>query len=279
MLVAAFMFGSWGILSRYLGDSFDLYFQFWTRYLFVAAILCFILLLQRNWKVVQKTHRFLFAIRIIFALLTSLFIYIAFNEIAIGTAYFASYAGTILGGFLIGSFFFQEKIDILKIVAVALSIGGLYIIYSFDFVSSEFLYLLLALASGVSYSIFYSCSKTISKSYSILQMTFIDYLGCFVLTLALSFLLQEHWFWPSLTFPWLINLIAAFAFVLTNIMLIYGFKRVDVQIGTTILLTEVVVGILFAYFFFAEGISIEMLIGGAMILVASFLALLSRPAS
>ena len=275
LLFSALMFGAWGILSRYLGQSFDLFFQFWTRYLFVALVLCFVLVFQRSWKTVQNEHKHLFVIRVVSALLTSLCIYLAFNAIPIGTAYFASYAGTILGGFLIGSFFFNEKINALKIAAVALSVVGLYIIYSFSFATSQIFYLFLALSSGVSYSIFYSCSKTISKRYSIIQMTFIDYAGCFILTLILSFLLHEHWSPVALTFSWLINLIAAVTFALTNMLLIYGFKRVGVQVGTTILLTEVVFGILFAYFFFDEAISTNMLIGGGMILLASGLVVVS----
>lgn len=276
LLLAAALFGTWGVLSRYLGESFDLFFQFWTRYLFVAIILCLVLILQRSWKAVPRKHMPLFATRIIFALLTSLCIYLAFNAIAIGTAYFASYAGTIVGGFVIGSFFFNEKIKIAKVAAVILSVLGLYVIYSFDFAISELWYLLLALGSGVSYSVFYSCSKTISKNYSVIQMTFIDYIGCFVLTLALSLVLQEHWLPVSLTFPWLINAIAGITFVLTNMLLIYGFHRAEVQIGTTILLTEVLFGILFGYLFFAEEITTSMMLGGAMILIASGLALFTQ---
>lgn len=276
LLLASLMFGTWGILSRYLGQSFDLFFQFWTRYLFVALILLCILILQRGWKKIPSANIPLFGVRILFALLTSLCIYLAFNAISIGTAYFASYAGTILGGFVIGYFFFHERITILKGAAVVLSLTGLYVIYSFDFVPSEIWYLLLALSSGISYAIFYSCSKTISKTYSVIQMTLIDYAGCFVLTLALSFSLNEHWLPLSLTFPWLINLIAAFTFVLTNMLLIYGFKRVDVQVGTIILLTEVIFGILFAYLFFAEHITATMLVGGAMILIASLLAIFPK---
>jgi|SRR3989344_1175882 len=276
LLLASLMFGTWGILSRYLGQSFDLFFQFWTRYLFVALILLCILVLQRGWKKIPSANIPLFAVRIIFALLTSLCIYLAFNAIPIGTAYFASYAGTILGGFVIGYFFFHERINILKSAAIVLSLAGLYVIYSFDFVPSEILYLLLALGSGISYAIFYSCSKTISKNYSVIQMTFIDYAGCFVLTLALSFFLNELWLPLSLTFPWLINLIAAITFVLTNMLLIYGFKRVDVQVGTIILLTEVIFGILFAYLFYAEHITAIMFVGGAMILIASLLAVFPK---
>lgn len=278
LFLASLMFGTWGILSRYLGESFDLFFQFWTRYLFVALILFSILILQRSWKKIPRANILIFAVRIVFALLTSVCTYLAFNAIPIGTAYFASYVGTILGGFVIGYFFFREKVEILKSAAVVLSLAGLYIIYSFDFVSSELFYLFLALCSGISYAIFYSCSKTISKNYSVIQMTLIDYAGCFILTLALSIFLNEHWLPLSLTFPWLINLIAAIAFVLTNMLLIYGFKRVDVQVGTIILLTEVIFGMIFAYLFFAERVTASMLVGGTMILIASGLALF-RPSA
>lgn len=272
LLLASFMFGTWGILSRYLGDNFSLFYQFWTRYLFVAFILLCIVLAQRSWKKIPRANMPVFATRIIFALLTSLCIYLAFNAINIGTAYFASYAGTIVGGFAIGSFFFRERITALKVIAVALSFAGLYTIYSFNFVPSELWYLFLALSSGVSYAGFYSCSKTISKNYSAIQMTLVDYAGCFVLTLALSLVLKEEWLSLSLTFPWFINFIAAITFVLTNILLIYGFKRVDVQTGTIILLTEILFGIILAYIFFAESITTTMLLGGSMILIASCLA-------
>lgn len=279
LLLASFMFGTWGILSRYLGDNFELFYQFWTRYLFVALILLCIVAAQRGWKKIPYSNAPVFAARIIFALLTSLCIYLAFNAISIGTAYFASYAGTILGGFAIGFFFFRERITALKIAAVALSFAGLYTIYSFNFVPSELWYLLLALASGISYAAFYSCSKTISKNYSAIQMTLVDYAGCFVLTLLLSLLLEENWLPLSFTFPWLINLIAGITFVLTNILLIYGFKRVDVQTGTIVLLTEILFGIVLAYVFFAESITATMLVGGAMILVASCLAVLPESKS
>lgn len=276
LLIASFMFGTWGILSRYLGQNLDLFFQFWTRYLFLSFIIFIALVWTKQWKSIQKSKIPWFIIRVFFGFISILFLYIAFNSIPIGTAYFATYAGTIIGGFVIGSLFFREKMQILKVTSLVLSLIGLYIIYSFDFDPTKVVFLLLAFVSGLSYSIWYSCSKIISDQYSILQITFIDYFIGFFFALIPSIFLKETWVLPSLTFPWFVNLVFAATSITTGILLIYGFKKVEVQKGTLILLTEVVFGIILAYLFFKEVITISSLIGGGMILLGSGLSLLSK---
>lgn len=53
--------------------------------------------------------------------------------------------------------------------------------------------------------------------------------------------------------------------------MVYGFKRVEAQIGSLILLFDIIFGIILGYIIFKESISFTALIGGSMILAAIIL--------
>jgi len=53
--------------------------------------------------------------------------------------------------------------------------------------------------------------------------------------------------------------------------MVYGFKRVEAQIGSLILLFDIVIGIILGYLIFKESISFMAMIGGSLILVAIIL--------
>jgi len=276
LFLTAFMFGTWGVLSRLLGQHFDIFFQFWTRYLFLSSFLLLFLLIKKEWKPIDTKTLPWFGLRVILGFLSILTFYISFNAISIGTAYFAIYAGTVVGGFILGIFFFKEKLTFVKSISFLLSLLGIYIIYFVNFNPSQFLYLLLAVSSGLIYAAWYSFSKKISGSYSVAQISFIDYATGLLFSLILSILLHETWIIPTLTFPWLILLVFAITSLATSILILYGFRHVEVQLGTIILLTEILFGIALGYFVFHEVLTPTILLGGSFVITATVLPLLSK---
>ncbi|OGK38641.1 hypothetical protein A3F34_01595 [Candidatus Roizmanbacteria bacterium RIFCSPHIGHO2_12_FULL_44_10] len=273
LLFAAFMYGTWGVLSRFLGQNFDLFFQMWTRYLFLSVMLFIIMVARGSWKTIGKDNMRWFFIRIGAGFITVLTIYLAFNNIAIGISYFGSYTGTLVGGYVIGSLFLGEKITKIKLTSLIFSLLGVYIIYSFNPVQINFYYFVLALLSGFAYATWYSTSKKLSDKYSNIQLVFIDFTAGFFLAFLLSALLKEQWIVPSLTLPWLVNFVFALTSVSSGILLIYGFKYISIQVGSMILLTEILFGIVLGYLFFSEAVTMSTFLGGGIILSSVALSL------
>jgi drug/metabolite transporter (DMT)-like permease len=93
----------------------------------------------------------------------------------------------------------------------------------------------------------------------------------FLITFFFSILLKEQWTLPSLSAAWIANLLFALMFMTTGQLMIYGFKYVEAQIGSLIMLAEVVFGIIFGFIFYKEAVSITTLVGGVVIISAIIL--------
>lgn len=198
-------------------------------------------------------------------------LYVAFTKVNIGTTYFLSFAASTICGYMLGSLLFREKLGVRGVVAVLLAIAGLGFIYSVNLNTSDLVYTFAAVAAGVVAPGWSVCSKAISKRYSNLQMNLIDSAIAFILSLAASLALQEKWVPIEFNSLWIASIVFALIFLPTGFLVVYGFKYVEAQAGTLILLLEIVAGIVLGYVFCQQIITFRDALGGAMILAAVYL--------
>lgn len=271
LLTATLFYGFFGVLSRLIGFELPLYFQTGVRALLVASVLVVFILLRKEWKPVGKTDLFWIAIRGIFGMLALLAFFVSVNFLPIGTVYFIFYAGSTVGGYIIGRVLFAEKLTAIKIWSLVLSIFGLYLIYSVAIDPTQIVYALLALFSGFSGSIWNTLPKKISHGYSATTLTFLDNAIGAAITLVVSLLIREQWVTLAFTSVWLFNGILGALFIVTGWLVVNGFRRLDAQIGSLVMLAEVLFATLLGFLFYQETIAPLTVVGGLVILFAIIL--------
>ncbi len=275
ILISAVGFGSYGVWSRFIGAKFGLFFQGWVRSGLVLLVLIPIALFTKSLRPINKKDAKWLLVPIIFGIFTQAPIYYAFNNMDIGTATLIFYASFLVATYLIGSIFIKEKMTRVKIISLFLGFLGLLFIFGLSLVKFSLIALVLAVINGVASGGEVSTTKKTSAKYSSLQLSIYIWGGIFVTHLPVSLLLKEPLVPLSLSGSWLSMFAFAGAGLVSFWLVVEGFKFVDASIGGLIGLMEVVFGVIFGMIIFGETLTISMLTGGLLILLAGMLPNLS----
>jgi len=272
LIGAAVLSGTFGVYSRYVGANFPPVYQSAVRNVVQLVILLglFALPIGRGKAVIKADWKW-FLFRSMCGMVNAILMYIAFTRISISTTYFLSFAAATICGYILGSSLFRERIKRQGLIAVALAIIGLGFVYSVNFQVSTLWYSLAAVLAGIlapGWSVF---SKAISSHYSNIQTNLIDTAFAAIVTVALAFILHEKWKPIMWNGQWAAVLGFAIVSLVIMLLTVYGFKRIEAQLGTLLLLLEVVAGIVLGYLFYHQTVSVSSAIGGSMILVAIYL--------
>ena len=271
LISAAFLWSLWGVFSRLLGLGFGIFYQAFSRGLILLLILFGYLLLKRLWKRVDGADYKWFLGMSLSGLLSVICFFVAINYLAIGLTLFVFYAASILGGYFLGSVLFQERLTRIKIISLLISFAGLFVISFATLEQTNLLYLLLSVLSGFGFAGWQVFSKKVSSQYSLIQVMAIDNLIFTLASLIFVLAFKETIILPSFSLVWLILILFAFLVLAGSLLNIYGFRRLEAQKGSLIMLLEVVFGIFFGWLFYKEVLTIYSLIGGALILLGAAL--------
>jgi len=273
VLGSALCFGSYGVWSRMLGHDFAIFFQGWVRSLLILAVLLPIFLLKSGYKpiFVRSNEAKWFWITMVFTVFTQVPLYFAFNHLALGTATLIFYSLFLITSYLVGWLFIGEKIIRIKFISMILALVGLLLTFGFSLATFSIGALLLAALNGVASGGEIATSKKSSHYYSSLQISTFSWIFIFLTHLPLSLLLGEHQLVPSLTSVWLAMLAYAATGLVGFWLAIEGFRYVDASIGGLIGLTEIIFSIIFGIVLFRDHLTVAILAGGALIILAAML--------
>ncbi|MGC1879325.1 MAG: DMT family transporter [Rhabdochlamydiaceae bacterium] len=265
ILGSAVCFGSYGVWSRLLGHEFGIFSQGWVR-----SVLILLLLLpfvrKKHFRPLPKNQRKWFAMTMISTLFTQAPLYFAFNHLSLGTATLIFYGLFLITTYSIGWLFLDEKITQIKLLSLLLSILGLFLIFGFSLTTFSLVPLLLAALNGIASGAEIATSKKVHITS--LQIVFYSWILILVTHLPLALLFGEVQVVPSWNLEWLAMLGYAASGMAGFWLVVEGFKYVDASIGGLIGLLEIIFSTLFGVWFFADHLTIEILIGGCIILCA-----------
>lgn len=270
LVLAALFYGLYGVLSRIISMDFGAVFQVVARDTIVLGILTLYILKLKKWKKVIKSDYKWFFLMTFPGIVSIVAIFIAFNNLALGTAMFAFYAASTLASYLLGFTLFKEKLTWKKITSLFTSFIGLYLMFFSLFSAGKIIFLILACVSGIGSAGWNVISKKVSKKYAITQVRLIDSSLTILIGLPLALLLKEPSL-PALTEPWLGVFLYAVVAVLSSLLLINGFRHLQAQVGSLILLLEPVFAAFFGWLFYKEVLTIYSLVGGLLILFGAAL--------
>jgi len=264
LLGAALIYASFGLLIRILSDMYGDFAQVTARFLLAAAILFIIrAIAKKSLNLTKKQFVFASIIGVTFSALIMLFTLGVMTE-KIATVIFVFYAASIISSLFFGSMFFKEKNK--SAIAVTLALLGFF---AFSGISLAVSFGILAgVLSGMLDGLTNSLRKYLkdADTQSVMQVQFIS--GTLFAGIVMLFM-SEPIIKEVTLLPILVTIIFAILQIKLNELLYYGFQRMDVNVATIILSSEVVFASLIGYFFFAEVLSTTEMIGGFLILVAS----------
>lgn len=266
-------YGLFGVLAKFVGTSFGPFTQNWVRNgLVMILITAFAIVTDQKWRrISSKNIKWMLAWTLSGSLNTVL-LFVSFNNIPIGTAYFLLYSSMIGTGFISGKIIFGEKITLQKMFCLVLSLLGLIIIYFLDIKSANPIYVIFALSAGIMVGLWNVLSKKVSDYYPNSQMVFIDASMSALVGIVGGLLLAEKLPQVAMTIPWLAISIWAVAQLASTGLVVYGFKHLEAQIASVIMPLEVLFGTLFGFLFFGQVLPLTTLFGGLMIASAAALA-------
>lgn len=272
LILAAGIYGMYGVYARMIGKQFGAFSQYWIRTLTICIILLIYFVIRKNkWKKIEKKDLKWFIIWPLSGVGTSALIFIAFNHLAIGISYFLIYSTMILGGLLSGRIFFKEKLTLIKVIAILMTLIGFSLIYSLNINRNLSIFALMCLLGGLFTGFWNTLSKKVSNKYPNLQLILIDSSLAFIFSMLGALIVKESLPDPLVGKSLVWIFIQAASQMTTVGLVIYGFKNLEAQIGSIILPIEVVFAAIFGYVFFAERLSFSSSIGGALIVAAVIL--------
>jgi drug/metabolite transporter (DMT)-like permease len=255
ILATACIYGSYGVWANLIGESFDLFFQTYTRALLAWLIVVGIVIYNKDWKPIKNLRDFkvLFLIAL-FGVFTQS-IYYAYQTLGIGLASILYFFAILLIQFLIGFVLYKEKATLVKIVSLVFSIFGVFLIFKNDISGFGIFPAIVALVSGFAVGAQASITKLVSGKYSSWQISVFSWLGVVLVCIPLSLHFGERQILPAFDLPWLYLFTFAVIGLLVFPLLIYGYKRIDVSLGGLIGLIEIPAAILLGYLFFSEQVT------------------------
>jgi len=276
IIFATLSHGLYGIFSRIIGIEFGQIFQIVARSSILLIFFVILTQFKKDWKKITPKDYKWFVLMISPGLIALASMFTAFNYLSLGTVLFTYYAVSTLGSYVLGYLLFCEKLTKLKIISLILSLVGLYIIFLDSFKLENTQYLLLACLAGLGASAWNVVSKKISYKYSVNQILIMDSLLMIIVGLPVAILLNEKITLPSLSLPWLGILGYSIAAIGSSIFTIKGFKYLQAQIGSLVMLLEPIFGAFVGWLLYKEMLSVNFIFGAILILVGIALPNLKR---
>lgn len=271
ILLSAILYASYGIWSVLLGKDFGIFFQEYVRSIIVLIFLIPICFFTKSWQKIEKENYKYFLIVSLFGAFSQVFIYYAFQHSSIGITTLILFSTSLLTSFLLGKFLLGEKFTAVKWVAFILSSIGLFLIFYNSFGDYSLAALLMAGLGGFAFGGETSYSKLIPQKFYTIQTSIVAWIFGVIVCLPISLFLGEKQIIPNFNISWLVMSVYAIAGLFAYYLLIDGYKKVDASVGGLIGILEIVFGVLFGVLFFKEKLSLNIALGGVLILVAASL--------
>lgn len=269
VLLSAVLYGSYGIWAVLIGSELDLFFQTWLRAL-IVLILTSMLIYYFGWKKIErKDYRILLFLGSLgFA---TQMVYYSFQEIGIGLTSVFNFTAILISQYLVGKIIFDEKIGVVKIISLVMSVVGIYLIFSSELDLGKIFPVAVAILAGCAVGMQSSLTKLVSNKYSSFQISMFTWSGVMISCLPLSIIFHEKIYLPQSPTIWFYLLVFSIVGMLTFPLIVYGYRRIDVSIAGLIGLLEIPSAITFGWMFFGEVVTYSMIFGSVLILFSAAL--------
>lgn len=271
ILFSALLFGTYGIWSRLMGETFEPFYQAWSRSILIIILMLPFMAACKSFRRIERKDWPHAGVFILFCVFTQVPIYYAFNHAPIGTVQLIFYALFVITAYLVGKIYLGEHINRIKLLSMLLAFAGLAIVFGASVAIFAPIGLALAALNGIASGGEVSSSKRLSGKYPPALLIFWGWIFTLITHLPLSLLTGETQHMPQLNEDWLWLVVYAIVNIGAFWFVVAGFRFVDASIGSLVGLTEVLFGMLFGAILFSEALTWSVGIGGACIILAAML--------
>lgn len=271
LLSASFFYATYGLFSKIIGNSFAPFTQAWTRGL--ITLICFVsfgIINKLFIKIKKEDMKWFLVVGIVGSLAVAPTFY-SLAKLHLGTALFIQYGATLITSYILGVVILKEKLSVKGILSLILAFLGLTLVYWGGIYINQIIPVLAAVISGSFFSIYFSFSKKISNQYSTVQINTFGYIFTVIINLLIALMLGENFNTNFNSSAWMANIGYGIAGFIGSGLTVYGFKYITAHIGSIVLLSEILFGILFGYFLFKEVLNSTVVFGGVLIIIAILL--------
>ncbi|HOZ02936.1 MAG TPA: DMT family transporter [Candidatus Woesebacteria bacterium] len=268
LLLAAFIYATFGIYIRVLNQDLSVYQQIFLRGLVgfvIASGMIFLFKKRINFSAVSK--KILFGYAVLLPLTVILFT-LAVLTTKLATVLFGFYVGMLISSLAFGVWFFKEKVDLSKKIAFGLAVIGL-VIYTYPLNMSSFnLGLGLSLIAGVMDTVSNSLRKQLSNKVDRFGLVSLQLLGMAIVSLPFV-IFTLNGAMPSISpVSWLVAIWFGLMLMVVNYLLLYGFAKFDLNLGTIVLSSELFFVAIIGILIYNETVTITEWVGVGLIILA-----------
>jgi len=268
VVLSSFFYASYGIWTKLMGDFFHGYTASALRSVLVLLLLLPIALLYRQMQPlnIYQNWRYIAGM-----LIASLFtwgpLYYAILHAGVGISLAITYASIVIGSFIFGKLFADERFTKDKALAAGLGVIGIALIFTPNIASLGWLALAGALVSGLSAGANTVFAKQIR--YNSTQSTLMLWACSVIANILMALVLRERLPAIGLHIEWVYLLFFAITSVVASWTFVKGVKLIDAGAAGVLGLLEIVFGVLFGVVFFNESPSSIALAGMTVIILAA----------
>lgn len=266
VVVSSLIYASYGVWIVLMGDSFGSFMQAVLRSSLVVIFLLPIALYRKELtKIHWRRDAWLLAGQLISSLLIAAPLYYSVLKVGVGLGIGITYAGIILGSFLFGWVFNNEKYTKDKFLSTVLGVLGLWLVFTPNLKALGFLAMSAALLSGLASGLNMVVNKKLQ--YSASQTAIMTWTATALINIPFVFAVHEHM--PAFDVHWFYLLLFAMASLAASWTLISGLKLIEAGAAGILGLLEIVFGVVYGVVFFKEQLSLLSLLGMTAIVVAA----------
>ncbi len=265
VVIAAIMAGSSGVFVKHMTMSA-------TSISFIRTLVPTVLLGSLMWYkgigLFRGNYRLMLGASVINAL-RMYFFFTAYLYTSIGNAVIISYSWPIFVA-IFSIFFLGEMVTRGQFALMGMAFAGILIVYAnqeFSFENQDFVGMLAALGAAVAHATAVTIFKRESDNYSRTEIIF--YQNCMSVLIFLPFFLSAPF--PSLQNWTLAGSHAILLGIIGFNFFFFGLKHLRASIASAIAYLEIISALLFSYFWMNEAITVNMLLGGAVIVASTLL--------
>lgn len=190
----------------------------------------------------------------------------------IANSVFLLYAGSITSSFVIGSLWLKEVVTINKVVAFILVAFGLSMFA--ESITSLNFGILAGLGAGITVGINNGIRKSL-KGVDRNTLLLCQYGLGSLLMVGITLVIGGDIIREVSTLGILVTIFYGFLLIGLGNLLLYGFQHFDVNVGSIILATEILIAAAFGFLFFSELPNTKEMIGGIFIFCAAVVSVLN----
>jgi drug/metabolite transporter (DMT)-like permease len=270
LLLAAVLYGSYGVWSKLMGETFPPFFQAWMRGILIVAMMLPYLLLTRSIRKIDRADWGFFTVYFVLTACTQAPLYYAFNHAPIGTVQLIFYATLVITAYIFAKFYIGESITRIKLAAMAVAFVGLVFVFGTSVLVFAPLGLSLAIFNGFASGGEMTSAKRIPEKYSSALVAWYGWVFVVLTHFVVSIIFEQQVAFQATTeWGWLV------AYAVVNMAAFWlglvGYRMVDASIASLIGLLEVIFAVALGALLFDENLRAPIYIGGVLIIIAAML--------